>query len=165
MFKELAKRLGFLPPQDARGKQDPAVESPEAPAPQDAGEPETSLELEPLAGIEELDPAALFAEEGPRPEEDASASPRNAQAEFEVGVQLCQMKEYLMGLEALTRAAEQGHAQAQFPRELTRHSEAAWAWRWTSGRPSHGCAAPANRGFWRPSWPARRSTRPGTGPS
>ena len=30
MFKELAKRLGFLPPQDARGKQDPAVESPEA---------------------------------------------------------------------------------------------------------------------------------------
>ena len=114
MFKELAKRLGFLPPQDARGKQDPAVESPEAPAPQDAGEPETSLELEPLAGIEELDPAALFAEEGPRPEEDASASPRNAQAEFEVGVQLCQMKEYLMGLEALTRAAEQGHAQAQF---------------------------------------------------
>ena len=109
MFKELAKRLGFLPPQGARPQADQPVEDP---APRDAGEPEAALE--PLAGIEELDPAALFAEEPSQPEEDAPASPRNAQAEFEVGVQLCQMKEYLMGLEALTRAAEQGHAQAQF---------------------------------------------------
>ena len=53
MFKELAKRLGFLPPQGARPQADQPVEDP---APRDAGEPEAALE--PLAGIEELVPAA-----------------------------------------------------------------------------------------------------------
>lgn len=118
MFKELAKRLGFLPPQGAHDKprEVQAAEAPEVPIPQDAGGPEAAGELEAPGGIEEIDPAALFAEEGgPQPEEAAPQEPPpNAQAEFEVGVQLCQMKEYLMGLEALTRAAEQGHAQAQF---------------------------------------------------
>ena len=114
MLKELAKRLGFFPPQGVHDRpREP--QAPQDPVPRDAGAPEAP---EPLSGIEDLDPAALFAEEpSPRPEAreepPAEASP-DAQAEFEAGVRLCRMKEYPLGLEALTRAAEQGHAQAQF---------------------------------------------------